>query len=88
MGFFLLSAGPLGFQYDAEITHPAPEGTSDDLLLLFVGQVSGITFIFAMDSFRSPSDGSMTASLVVLVVLLILGLILTTRFKEPTNLAT
>ncbi len=27
-GFFLLSAGPVGFQYGAEITYPAPEGTS------------------------------------------------------------
>jgi MFS family permease len=82
MGFFLLSAGPLGFQYGAEITYPAPEGTSNGLLLL-MGQISGIAFIFAMDSFRSPSDGSMTASLVVLVFLMIVGLILTTRFKEP-----
>jgi MFS family permease len=87
MGFFLLSAGPLGFQYGAEITHPAPEGTSNGLLLL-VGQISGIAFIFAMDTFRSPNDGSMTASLIVLIVLLILGVILTTRFKEPPILAT
>jgi cyanate permease len=85
MGFFLLSAGPLGFQYGAEITRPAPEGTSNGLLLL-AGQVSGIAFILAMDSFRSPSDGSMTASLIVLIALLILGLILTTRFKEPAML--
>jgi MFS family permease len=82
MGFFLLSAGPLGFQYGAEITYPAPEGTSNGLLLL-MGQISGIAFIFAMDSFRSPSDGSMTASLVALVFLMIVGLIITTRFKEP-----
>lgn len=86
MGFFLLSAGPLGFQYGAEITYPAPEGTSNGLLLL-VGQISGIAFIFAMDSFRSPSDGSMKASLVVLIALLTLGLVLTTRFEEPTILA-
>ncbi len=86
LGFFLLSAGPLGFQYGAEITHPAPESTSNGLLLL-VGQISGIAFIFGMDSFRSPSDGSMTASLVVLLALLILGLALTTRFKEPAVLA-
>lgn len=85
MGFFLLSAGPLGFQYGAEITYPAPEGTSNGLLLL-MGQISGIIFIFTMDSFRSPSDGSMTASLVVLVALMIVGLILTTRFKEPPEL--
>jgi cyanate permease len=86
MGFFLLSAGPLGFQYGAEIANPAPEGTSNGLLLL-VGQISGIAFIFAMDSFRSPSDGSMTASLIVLIVLLILGVVLTTRLKEPAMLA-
>ncbi len=85
MGFFLLSAGPLGFQYGAEIANPAPEGTSNGLLLL-MGQISGIAFILAMDSFRSPSDGSMTASLIVLIILLILGLILTTRLKEPVML--
>jgi hypothetical protein len=45
MGFFLLSAGPIGFQYGAEITHPTPEGTSNGLLIL-MGQISGILFIF------------------------------------------
>ncbi len=86
MGFFLLSAGPLGFQYGAEITTPAPEGTSNGLLLL-MGQISGIIFIFGMDSLRSPSDGSMTISLSLLIVLMILGLFLTARFKEPLILA-
>ncbi|MCJ7611465.1 MAG: MFS transporter [Candidatus Aminicenantes bacterium] len=38
LGFFLLSAGPIGFQYAAEITHPAPEGTSNSLLLV-MGQI-------------------------------------------------
>jgi MFS family permease len=86
MGFFLLSAGPLGFQYGAEIANPAPEGTSNGLLLL-MGQISGIIFIFGMDSFRSPSDGSMTAPLGALIALMILGLVLTARFKEPHMLA-
>ena len=40
-GFFLLSAGPIGFQYGAEITYPTPEGTSNGLLIL-MGQISGI----------------------------------------------
>ncbi len=53
MGFFLLSAGPIGFQYGAEITYPTPEGTSNGLLIL-MGQISGILFIFGMDSFKSP----------------------------------
>jgi cyanate permease len=87
MGFFLLSAGPIGFQYGAEVTYPTPEGTSNGLLLL-MGQISGIVFIFAMDSFKSPATGSMTTSLVVLVVLLFLCLLLGIRLKEPKTLLT
>jgi cyanate permease len=67
-GFFLLSSGPIGFQYGAEITLPAPEGTSNSLLIV-MGQVSGIVFIFAMDALKA-ADGSMTASLAVLVGLM------------------
>ena len=43
LGFFLLSAGPIAFQYGAEVTYPAPEGTTTGLLIL-MGQVSGILF--------------------------------------------
>jgi MFS family permease len=85
MGFFLLSAGPIGFQYGAEVAYPAPEGTSNGLLLL-MGQISGIVFIFGMDSFKSPETGSMTLSLVVLIVLMVLGLLLCTRLRESTLL--
>jgi cyanate permease len=81
LGFFLLAAGPIGFQYGAEIAYPAPEGTSNGLLLL-VGQISGIAFIFGMDSLKSPDTGSMTLSLVILVGLMILGLLLCTRLRE------
>jgi MFS family permease len=85
MGFFLLSAGPIGFQYGAEVAYPAPEGTSNGLLLL-MGQISGIIFIFGMDSFKSPETGSMTPSLVVLIVLMVLGLLVCTRLRESTLL--
>jgi len=81
MGLFLLSAGPIGFQYGAEATYPAPEGTSNGLLLL-MGQVSGIAFIFGMDAFKSKSTGSMTAPLVVLIALLGASLILCLRLRE------
>lgn len=67
-GFFLLSAGPIGFQYAAEITRPAPEGTSNTLLLL-MGQISGIVFILGMDAFKSKATGSMTGSMLVLTAL-------------------
>jgi cyanate permease len=86
LGFFLLSAGPIGFQYGAEVAYPAPEGTSNGLLLL-MGQISGIVFIFGMDSFRSPITGSMTLPLVVLIALMVLGVFISTRLKESTLLA-
>ena len=79
--FFLLAAGPIGFQYGAEVTYPTPEGTSNGLLLL-MGQISGILFIFGMDSFKSPATGSMTSSLIVLIGLMVLSLILGTRLRE------
>jgi MFS family permease len=81
LGFSLLSAGPLGFQYGAEIARPTPEGTSNGLLLL-MGQISGILFIFGMDSFKDPATGSMTLSLIVLIGLMFLGLIVATRLRE------
>jgi cyanate permease len=80
-GFFLLSAGPIGFQYGAEVTYPAPEGTSNGLLLL-MGQVSGIAFILAMDSFKDPATGSMTPSLLALIALLAVCLFFGFRLKE------
>ena len=80
-GFFLLSAGPIGFQYGAEITYPAPEGTSNGLLLL-MGQISGIIFILGMDAFKSPQTGSMTMPLIVLIGLMVICLFLGTRLKE------
>ena len=81
LGFFLLAAGPIGFQYGAEVAYPAPEGTSNGLLLL-TGQISGIAFIFGMDSLKSPDTGSMTLSLVILIGLMILGVFLCTRLRE------
>ena len=80
-GFFLLSAGPVGFQYAAEITHPAPEGTSNTLLLL-MGQVSGIVFILGMDALRIRPSGAMTTSLLILMVLSLMNLILAVTLPE------
>jgi MFS family permease len=80
-GFFLLSAGPIGFQYAAEITHPAPEGTSNSLLLL-MGQVSGVAFIMAMDALKDPATGAMTTSLLVLTALVVAAAVLATLVRE------
>ena len=85
LGFFLLSAGPIGFQYAAEITYPAPEGTSNGLLML-MGQISGFLFIFGMDTFKSPITGSMTLPLNMLIGLMVLSLILCLRLRESPTL--
>ncbi|TFH39520.1 MAG: MFS transporter [Bacteroidia bacterium] len=84
-GFFLHSSGPIGFQYGAEITYPVSEGTSNGFLLL-MGQVSGIAFIFGMDIFKSPSTGSMTMPLIILICLMAVGLVVSTRLKESSIL--
>jgi len=81
LGFFLLSSGPIGFQYGAEITYPASEGSSNGLLLL-MGQISGIAFIFGMDIFKSKVDGSMSNPLMVMIGLMVISLIASTRLKE------
>ena len=86
LGFSLLSAGPIGFQYGAEIARPTPEGTSNGLLLL-MGQISGIAFIFGMDSFKVVATGSMTPSLVVMIGLMVVGLAVATRLHESDLLA-
>jgi MFS family permease len=86
LGFFLLSSGPIGFQYGAEITFPASEGTSNGMLLL-MGQVSGIAFIFGMDSLKSQATGSMTRSLVYLIGLMIVSILISFRLKESVILS-
>jgi MFS family permease len=50
VGCFLLgAAGPIGFQYAAEVSHPAPESLSQGIVLL-AGQVSGIFFVVGMNA--------------------------------------
>ncbi|MGO9482864.1 MAG: MFS transporter [Candidatus Kryptoniota bacterium] len=86
LGFFLLSCGPIGFQYGAEIGRPAPEGTSNGMLLL-MGQISGIAFIFGMDAFRVGPKGSMTPSLLVMTGLVLVGLFMASRLRESDLVA-
>lgn len=79
VGFFLMSLAPVGYQYAAEITFPAPEGTSNGLLNL-AGQIS-VVFIYAMEAFKN-ADGSFTSSLVLLLGLLVVCLLLVTLMQE------
>jgi MFS family permease len=82
LGFFLLGAGaPIGFQYSAEITYPAPESTSQGLLL-FVGQISGILFIFGMNSF------GMITSLIFFIFFALISVVLSLLIKESEMIQT
>jgi sugar phosphate permease len=83
LGFFFMSAGPIGFQYGAEVSYPAPEATSQGMLMLS-GQISGILFILGMDKFRSLETGSMTPSLIVLIGLTLVNILLCTRLRESS----
>ncbi len=83
MGFFLVSALPIGMQYSAEITFPTPEGTSNGLIQL-CGQAS-VVLVFVMDILRSP-DGSFTPSLLLALGLLVVGAALVTQMKDPAQI--
>ncbi len=80
-GFFLMSAYPVGLQYSAEVSYPAPESTSQGIIVL-AGQVAGILFIFGMDALRSGPAGSMRPSMVVLLVLTVVTVALALLLGE------
>jgi MFS family permease len=84
LGFFVMSAGPIGFQYAAEIGRPAPESTSQGLLLL-VGQISGIVFMSLMGS--KALIGPVLAGFVVLSILSFLSTIVLRESELMTGSA-
>jgi MFS family permease len=85
LGIFLVGAAPILFQYAAEITLPAPEGTSNGLLNL-AGQLS-VVFVYAMPRLRG-GDGSFTAPLLAAAVLLAASLVLVAGLPESRLAAT
>jgi len=82
LGFFLVSAMPVGMQYAAEITYPTPEGTSNGLIQLF-GQ-GAVVFVYIMEAMKT-SDGSFTPSLILALVLLVVSAGLVTQMKDPVR---
>lgn len=80
LGFFLVSAMPVGMQYAAEITYPTPEGTSNGLIQLF-GQ-GAVIFVYVMEAMKT-SDGSFTPSLLLALGLLVVSVLLVTQMKDP-----
>ena len=80
LGFFLISIAPIGMQYVAEVTYPAPEGTSAGLIQLF-GQLS-VVFVYIMEAMRS-ANGAYTPSLLLAIVLLLVLVGVITQMKDP-----
>lgn len=74
-GFFIMSAGPIGFQYGAEKSHPAPESISQGLILL-VGQISGILFIIGVNSI------GVVVSMLLFIAFIVFNVLLTLRLSE------
>ena len=83
LGFFLVSAMPIGMQYAAEITYPTPEGTSNGLIQLF-GQ-GAVVFVYIMEAMKT-SDGSFTPSLLLALALLLISAGLVTQMKDPQRI--
>ncbi len=81
LGLALMSAGPIGFQYAAEITAPVPESVSQGLLLL-VGQISGLVFTAGM-SLGGPK--AMTWWLGGFTVVMAVMALLTLKLKESLS---
>lgn len=67
VGAFMIGIAPVMYQYGAEITYPAPEGTSNGLFVLAM-QIS-VVFIYAM-GWLDGVLGSFTPSLVILIGML------------------
>lgn len=78
-GFAIMSAGPIAFQYGAEVSYPATESMAQGILLLS-GQISGIIFIIAFNGFGA------NPSMIAFIALAAFIMILSTRLKESYNL--
>ena len=80
LGFFLVSASPVGMQYATEVTVPTPEGTSNGLVQL-CGQAS-VVFVYIMGAMQT-ADGSLTPSLILAIALMLVSLAIISQMKDP-----
>ncbi|HET6414707.1 MAG TPA: MFS transporter [Polyangiales bacterium] len=84
LGFFIMSAGPLGFQYAAEVSHPAPESTSQGMLL-WVGQITGMIFVAGMSI---ESKRYLPAFMLAFSILAIISAFVVSFLKESPMIIT
>ena len=79
-----MSAGPVGFQYAAEVSSPAPEAASQGLLL-FAGQLSGIFLVIGMSMKQSAYINEFLYFFVFIAVFLLIAIL---RLKESPMIIT
>jgi MFS family permease len=84
MGLCVTGATPVAYQYGAEITHPAPEGTSNGIFALVV-QASGLLIVL-MDALRGLFHDSYLPSFLGLAVLLAASGILLFKARESPRM--
>jgi MFS family permease len=92
-GFFFMAAAPIGYQYAAEVSHPAPESTSQGLIVLS-GQISGTIFITIMallgdvsieafaDATKASHSVSMTPFMIGYIVLALVNVVFSLLLRE------
>jgi MFS family permease len=84
LGFFVMSAGPVGFQYAAEVSHPAPESASQGILL-WTGQLTGMIFVAGMSISNNRFLGTF---MIVFTVLSVLAFISSLLLRESPMVLT
>jgi len=77
-GFFMMGVGPIGFQYGAEKSYPAPESTSQGLILM-MGQISGIIFVIGVNKI------GIFITMIAFIILTVFNAFISTRLKESMN---
>ncbi len=84
LGFFVTGVTPVAYQYGAEITHPAPEGTSNGVFALVV-QASGFLIVL-MDALHGVFDNSYVPAFIGLAVLMLAAGFLALMLRESPEM--
>ena len=84
LGFCITGVTPVAYQYGAEITHPAPEGTSNGIFALVI-QASGLLIVL-MDTLKSVFHNSYIPSLMGLAFMVFASGLLFILAKESPEM--
>ncbi|MBF4691622.1 MFS transporter [Fusibacter ferrireducens] len=66
-GFLIMGVAPILFQHGSEVAYPVQEGTSLGLILL-MGQISGILFVFLFEVLTETVDSTLPSMLFIVCI--------------------